>query len=390
MLSTRPAVTPHATCPLWAEPKPGPIVASLDELELLAPCEPTKIVAIGRNYAAHAVEMGHDPDREPPFFFQKNPDNLDPSGQFPYPVKSGDVHHEAELAVMLSSGGTDIAVIGLAPDGSVIGAAPSGAPDDPDPLPVLDPTDIERLQAGETPFTVGGNDGYRVTAVVSEGEQITVVLAQPLDDVALTMRQTLLVLLVVGAGSSVVLGGAVWFFIRSELEPLDGMAETADRITEGDLSKRVVIDRPSNEVGRLGGALNSMLGRIEDVAGFLDALDLAVIASTRAGASAGRFSFREVCRRPCRAKNAGNPARFHVRRLFGRCDHPGRHHRCLIPGHNRFLFVDRRHRRHHARSHRPCLVADPQYARTAQRRQYDDERCLYHRWGTSCCVDPWH
>jgi two-component system OmpR family sensor kinase len=161
-------------------------------------------------------------------------------------------------------GGTDIAVIGLAPDGSVIGTAPSGAPNDPDPLPVLDPTDIERLQAGETPFTVGGNDGYRVTAVVSEGEQITVVLAQPLDDVALTMRQTLLVLLVVGAGASVVLGGAIWFFIRRELQPLDGMAETADRITEGDLSKRVVIDRPSNEVGRLGGALNSMLGRIED------------------------------------------------------------------------------------------------------------------------------
>ena len=36
-----------------------------------------RVYCIGRNYAAHAVEMGHDPDREPPFFFQKNPDNLD-------------------------------------------------------------------------------------------------------------------------------------------------------------------------------------------------------------------------------------------------------------------------------------------------------------------------
>lgn len=69
-----------------------------------------RVYCIGRNYAAHAVEMGGDPDREPPFFFQKNPDNLDPSGRFPYPPESLDVHHEVELAVMLGSGGTDIPV----------------------------------------------------------------------------------------------------------------------------------------------------------------------------------------------------------------------------------------------------------------------------------------
>jgi len=69
-----------------------------------------RVYCIGRNYAAHAVEMGHDPDREAPFFFQKNPDSLDPSGQFPYPVQSQDVHHEAELLVALHSGGTDISV----------------------------------------------------------------------------------------------------------------------------------------------------------------------------------------------------------------------------------------------------------------------------------------
>ncbi|WP_349371781.1 fumarylacetoacetate hydrolase family protein [Salinarimonas sp.] len=69
-----------------------------------------RVYCIGRNYAAHAVEMGHDPDREPPFFFQKNPDNLDPSGEFPYPPKTSDVHHEAEVAVMLKAGGRDIPV----------------------------------------------------------------------------------------------------------------------------------------------------------------------------------------------------------------------------------------------------------------------------------------
>jgi fumarylpyruvate hydrolase len=69
-----------------------------------------RVYCIGRNYAAHAIEMGHDPDREPPFFFQKNPNNLDPSGNFPYPPHSSDVHHEAEVYVALKSGGTNIAV----------------------------------------------------------------------------------------------------------------------------------------------------------------------------------------------------------------------------------------------------------------------------------------
>lgn len=69
-----------------------------------------RVYCIGRNYAAHAVEMGHDPDREPPFFFQKNPNNLDSSGEFPYPPHSSDVHHEVELVIALKSGGTNIAL----------------------------------------------------------------------------------------------------------------------------------------------------------------------------------------------------------------------------------------------------------------------------------------
>lgn len=68
-----------------------------------------RIYCVGRNYAAHAIEMGHDPDREPPFFFQKNPDNLLVEGKdFPYPGMTEDVHHEIEMAVALKSGGDDI------------------------------------------------------------------------------------------------------------------------------------------------------------------------------------------------------------------------------------------------------------------------------------------
>jgi fumarylpyruvate hydrolase len=70
-----------------------------------------RIYCVGRNYAAHAIEMGHDPNKEAPFFFQKNPDNLLLEGRdFPYPTKTSDVHHEIELAVALKSGGENIAV----------------------------------------------------------------------------------------------------------------------------------------------------------------------------------------------------------------------------------------------------------------------------------------
>ena len=53
-----------------------------------------RIYCIGRNYAAHAVEMGHDPDKEPPFFFQKNPNNADSSGEFP--MANADTSNPAE------------------------------------------------------------------------------------------------------------------------------------------------------------------------------------------------------------------------------------------------------------------------------------------------------
>ncbi|MEO9787991.1 MAG: fumarylacetoacetate hydrolase family protein [Aurantimonas coralicida] len=69
-----------------------------------------RVYCIGRNYAAHAIEMGHDPDREPPFFFQKNPNNLTVGDSFPYPPKSEDVHHEIEMVVALKSGGVNIPV----------------------------------------------------------------------------------------------------------------------------------------------------------------------------------------------------------------------------------------------------------------------------------------
>ncbi len=68
-----------------------------------------RIFCVGRNYAAHAREMGGDPDREPPFFFSKPADAVVASGAtIAYPSMSRDVHHEVELVVALGSGGVDL------------------------------------------------------------------------------------------------------------------------------------------------------------------------------------------------------------------------------------------------------------------------------------------
>ena len=69
-----------------------------------------RIYCVGRNYAEHAREMGHDPDREPPFFFSKPSDAILGGGaDFPYPPGTEDVHHEIEMVAALHSGGVDIA-----------------------------------------------------------------------------------------------------------------------------------------------------------------------------------------------------------------------------------------------------------------------------------------
>jgi len=93
--------------PLWEQPA-LPVVGA----DALFPVR--RIYCVGRNYAAHAREMGHDPDREPPFFFQKCPDNLvhaapPEGGTFPYPSRSKDVQYEVELVAALGGGGTDVA-----------------------------------------------------------------------------------------------------------------------------------------------------------------------------------------------------------------------------------------------------------------------------------------
>ncbi|WP_430911823.1 fumarylacetoacetate hydrolase family protein [Methylobacterium sp. sgz302541] len=74
-----------------------------------------RVYCVGRNYAAHAREMGADPDREPPFFFMKPADALqivagpEPTPH-PYPPRTENYHFEVELVAALGTGGSDIPV----------------------------------------------------------------------------------------------------------------------------------------------------------------------------------------------------------------------------------------------------------------------------------------
>jgi fumarylpyruvate hydrolase len=94
--------------PSYAIAPPAPVTLPIAGSDTVFPVR--RVYCIGRNYAAHAIEMGHDPNREPPFFFQKNPDNLYVGDSFPYPSQTSDVHHEVEMVVALKSGGRNIPV----------------------------------------------------------------------------------------------------------------------------------------------------------------------------------------------------------------------------------------------------------------------------------------
>ena len=68
-----------------------------------------RIYCVGRNYAEHAREMGHDPNAEPPFFFSKPADALVTGGAgMPYPPATDDLHHEIELVVAIGRDGANI------------------------------------------------------------------------------------------------------------------------------------------------------------------------------------------------------------------------------------------------------------------------------------------
>jgi two-component system, OmpR family, sensor kinase len=119
------------------------------------------------------------------------------------------------------------------------------------------------------PFTrpaINGRSSYRVLArgVVSNGAVIGFFTwSLELNDVDQTIRQFIEIETIVGALALLVIGTATWFLVRSSLRPLERMTATAVAIADGDFTARVEGTDGKTEVGRLGGAFNTMIGRIE-------------------------------------------------------------------------------------------------------------------------------
>jgi len=90
--------------PAWDLPS-VPVSGSKDRFPV------RRIWCVGRNYAAHIVEMGYDPNREEPFFFAKPADAIvQDGGTVPYPPQTKNLHYELEMVVALGKGGANVPV----------------------------------------------------------------------------------------------------------------------------------------------------------------------------------------------------------------------------------------------------------------------------------------
>ena len=133
-------------------------------------------------------------------------------------------------------------------------------------LPAIDAEQATAAAASHEPFTASSPDGsaqWRVRAS-STRDGVVIVSALPLDDTDAAVRR--LVALEIGATALAlgVLALVAWWVIRLGVRPINDMAEAAEAIAAGDLSHRVPEVDPSTEAGKLGVALNQMLGRIEE------------------------------------------------------------------------------------------------------------------------------
>lgn len=93
-------VRPFTAAP-WLGGTPSGASVALKDVELLSPVEPSKIVCVGRNYRAHAKELGNEVPKEPLLFLKPPTAVVGPFEAIRCPEQSNEIHHEAELAVVL-------------------------------------------------------------------------------------------------------------------------------------------------------------------------------------------------------------------------------------------------------------------------------------------------
>jgi len=152
-------------------------------------------------------------------------------------------------------------------DGTVVCSWQGQAFGEAAPSPPALPADIDVPPSGDAhSFNVDAQDGgnrYRVQASAEPSTGGTVIVATSLADVDATLSRLLAIELLVTLGVLVALGLLGLWVVRLGLRPLDAIGETAAAIAAGDLTRRVERAEPNTEVGRLGIALNAMLGQIE-------------------------------------------------------------------------------------------------------------------------------
>jgi len=128
-------------------------------------------------------------------------------------------------------------------------------------------TPLEAKQRGNAPFQVKGTAGtnWRVVAVgvVANGQNGVVIIGLPLTPVDKVMEHAVLVVVGVGLLTLVLAFFIATWTVARSFRPLAKVEKTAAAIAAGDLSRRVEVDNPHTEVGRLGGSLNAMLAHIE-------------------------------------------------------------------------------------------------------------------------------
>ena len=94
----------------WGDPEFVGVAVELDELKVLAPTIPSKIICVGKNYAEHAAEMNSSVPEEPVIFLKPNTTVIADEDSIVLPTQSNEVHYEAELAVVIGAVAKDVPV----------------------------------------------------------------------------------------------------------------------------------------------------------------------------------------------------------------------------------------------------------------------------------------
>lgn len=158
---------------------------------------------------------------------------------------------------------TDYSLILFAP-----GQQPYRLGGDPDNHPAISSISVEQAQArGRVPFQVGGTDGqnWRVVAVtvLSNSQPAVVVIGLPLEGVDDVLKHATLVVIGVGLLTLLLASLIASWTVSRAFRPLARVEKTAAAIAAGDLSRRVDVENPATELGRLSSSLNAMLAHIE-------------------------------------------------------------------------------------------------------------------------------